>query len=398
MPGSVRNSASHGPINQFNSWLSVLQTTIGFGWLAIIRLVKGSGLCRTYLLLFVFSIVFIAAGVSPGAESAEFSCVSAQEAVDSPMAIPRERELEALQRRAADTTINGGVYFFSERQMSLSGSHIKASDWLGKVGDAACGLREPCGDTLFEEEELFARLESDMKKSGKPLVLFVHGCCVSFSEGLRQAGGIKRALLEEGSGGPLLEYDWATPYGNYVGSLSRLASCRNRFNLFMDRLVARFGRGKIIVIAHSLGIHALQDYCVKRADDSSGTFPALVLSRPDIDSLSFKKRQGALARASDQLILLCAKNDLNINLSSLLRRAGIKFEHDPGKGTGSYQRLGQVSVARDFADAMKVYDVSGLGLSHLIPYKFIACLLSGHEKQFEIQVIGGVYRVRSHKT
>ena len=183
MPGPVRKSASNGPINQFNSWLSVLQTTIGFRLLAIIRLDIGSGLCRTYLLLFVSLTVFIAAGVPPGAESAEFSYVSAREAVDSPVAIPRERELEALQRRAADTTISGGVYFFSERQMSLNGSHIKASDWLGKVGNAACGLREPSGDSLFDEEELFTRLESDMKKSGKPLVLFVHGCCVSFSEG-----------------------------------------------------------------------------------------------------------------------------------------------------------------------------------------------------------------------
>lgn len=270
---------------------------------------------------------------------------------------------------------------------------------MGKVGKESCGLRDDKGDTVFSEEELFSRLQQDMQKSGKPLVIFVHGCCVSFSEGLRQAHGIKQALLNEDSTGPVLEYDWATPYGNYMGSLSRLAACRDDFNAFMDRLSARFGRAKIVVIAHSLGIHALQDYCYKRERDNDlGTFPALILSRPDIDSTSFKRCQPALTKASDQLFVLCAKNDLNINLSSLIRRAGINFAQDPTQGGNNSQRLGQVSVAQGFAEDIKVYDVSSLGLSHLIPYHFIACLLSGHDRAFEIKLLGGVYRVKSHKT
>ena len=376
--------------------------------IAIIRFMKGRGLCRTYLSLFVSLIVCITAmapsiGAEPGAASNSGCSESSltQERQGSSM-VGGPSQIDVLEKQIADTTISGGVYFYSERQMRLNGSHVSASDWLGKVGKESYGLRDDTGDTVFSEEELFSRLQQDMHKSGKPLVVFVHGCCVSFSEGLRQAHGIKQALLNEDSTGPLLEYDWATPYGNYMGSLSRLAACRADFNAFMDRLVARFGRAKIVVIAHSLGIHALQDYCYKREGETAtsdlGTFPALILSRPDIDSTSFKRCQPALTKASDQLFVLCAKNDLNINLSSLIRRTGFNFAQDPTQGGNNSQRLGQVSVAQGFAEDLKVYDVSSLGLSHLIPYHFIACLLSGHDKAFEIKLLGGVYRVKSHKT
>lgn len=362
---------------------------------------KGRNLCKTYLSLFVSSIVFITVMV-PLWASGEVEDCSVSPGVDARennVLVPggNQSQMDELDRQASATTISGGVYFFSERKMHLSGSRLKASDWLGKVGPEACGLRDGHGDVVFEESELFDHLQADMNKSGKPLVVFVHGCCVSFSEGLRQAQGIKQALLAERMNGPLLEYDWATPYGNYVGSLSRLADCREDFNSFMDRLTARFGRGKIVVVAHSLGIQALQNYCYKRSEDAS-TFRSLILSRPDVDSASFKRCLPALNKASSQLALLCAHNDLNINLSSLIRRAGISFAQDQTRGDENSQRLGQVSVAQDFADQMQVYDLSSLGLSHLIPYRFIACLLSGHDEAFEIKVIGGVYRVKVHKT
>ncbi len=295
---------------------------------------------------------------------------------------------------------NGGLYFACERKLALKGKRIKASDWLGKTSKAlSYGDRAVDCDSLYSEEQLFERLAAEIKSSGQPLTLFVHGCCVSFSEDLIQASDIQQALQDAGLNGPLLAYDWATPCYNYAGSLAKLPGCRTNFTAFLERLVAKLGRDKIVIVAHSLGIHAVQNYCLhaqKTEPEASQVFSAVILSRPDVDFSSFKTSEAALKNFSGKLMLLCARNDINLKLSSFIRRAGYNFVDDPRPVHDNYLRLGQASVASGVADRLAVYDISHLRLRHLIPYKLIAGLLTGETSSYLIErADGGVLEVKN---
>jgi len=295
-----------------------------------------------------------------------------------------------------------GLYFVCERQLALKGKRINASDWLGKTSKTlSYGDRSANGDSLYNEDKLIERLTEEMESSGRPLTIFVHGCCVSFSENLIQANDIHQALQAQGLNGPLLAYDWATPNYNYAGSLRRLPGCRTNFTAFLDRLVSKIGREKIVIVAHSLGIHALQDYCkhsLKQEAEPKQVFSAVVLCRPDVDVSSFKNSQEAVKVLSGKLMLLCATNDFNLKLSSLIRRAGYNFGDDPKPRQGNHLRLGQSSVAGALAGNIAVYDISPLRLKHLIPYKLIASLLTGECSAFSIeQAESGVLHVKNRE-
>ncbi len=311
-------------------------------------------------------------------------------------------EIKAIKERKENVVSKEvpGLYFACERKLALKGKRISASDWLGRTSkDLSYGDRSAAQDSLYSEEQLFSRLIEEMESSGRPLTIFIHGCCVSFNEDLIQANDIHQALQAQGLNGPLLAYDWATPNYNYPGSLARLPGCRTNFTAFLQRLVSKMGRDKIVIVAHSLGIHALQEYCqhaLKQETAPQQMFSAVVLCRPDVDVSSFKHSQEAIKMYSGKLMLLCATNDINLKLSSFIRRAGYNFGDDPKPRQGNHLRLGQASVAGPLAANLAVYDISKLRLKHLIPYKLIASLLTGECSDFTIdKAESGVLNVKS---
>jgi hypothetical protein len=302
----------------------------------------------------------------------------------------QEVSADTIVSRVPKVTGRPGLYFVCERKLAMRGKRISASDWLGKTSkELAYGDRGVEEDRLYSEAKLFERIKGEVDASGRPLTVFVHGCCVSFSEDLIQANDIHQALQAEGLNGPLLAYDWATPCFNYAGSLAKLPGCRTGFSAFLDRLVKELGRDKIVIVAHSLGIHAVQDYCqhayARDPEPQDKVFAAVVLSRPDVDVSSFKQSEEAIKKYSGKLMLLCAANDINLKLSSVLRRAGCNFGDDPKPRQGNHLRLGQASVASGLAESFSVYDISPLKLKHLIPYKLIASLLTGETTAFSIE-------------
>ena len=346
--------------------------------------------CNTYLLSLLFLAISLGVfGLSCGAWAAETQPVEEAQAV-------KEKEMD--NKSTAKKSV--GLYFACERKLALKGKRIKASDWLGKSSAAlSYGDRAEDCDSLYSEDQLFARLASEVESSGRPLTVFIHGCCVSFSEDLIQAKDIHQALQGAGLNGPLLAYDWATPCYNYPGSLAKLPGCRSNFTAFFERLVAKLGRDKIVIVAHSLGIHALQNYCQHALESepaANQVFSAVILSRPDVDFSSFKNSEAALKNFSGKLMLLCARNDINLKLSSFIRRAGYNFVEDPRPVHDNHLRLGQASVASGVADHLAVYDISHLRLRHLIPYKLIAGLLTGETSSYLIErADGGVLEVKN---
>lgn len=265
---------------------------------------------------------------------------------------------------------------------SLSGRPFGNSDFMeGKLRSAF--FSDNGHDKLTwlatRDDESFKTTDLDtfLKASrGKKVVLFVHGCCVSFKEMEKQARdldlGLKGAM---GDDVVLLAYDWATPAWFYPGSLKNMETTQVRFNHFMDALTSKLEPGSLCVVMHSLGANLMVRYLTgpqfgamqKTASASQKTFHTLIFSRPDMSLESFRPHLAEVAATAENSIILAAENDININLSGFVRSLG-------GKTFGSF-RLGQMHNARELFPQMSVMDVGSLKLGHKIPYQLIGNLL-----------------------
>ncbi|MBI5172366.1 MAG: alpha/beta hydrolase [Candidatus Melainabacteria bacterium] len=219
---------------------------------------------------------------------------------------------------------------------------------------------------------------------GKKVVLFVHGCCVSFKEMERQARDLDLGLKgAKGDDVVLLAYDWATPAWFYPGSLKNMETTQVRFNHFMEALTSKLEPGSLCVVMHSLGANLMVRYLTgpqfgaSQRSNPMGlaglaglgqkTFHTLIFSRPDMSLESFRPHLAEVAATAENSIILAAENDININLSGFVRSLG-------GKTFGSF-RLGQMHNARELFPQMSVMDVGSLKLGHKIPYQLIGNLL-----------------------
>lgn len=209
---------------------------------------------------------------------------------------------------------------------------------------------------------------------GKHIVLFVHGCCVSFKEMEHQARDLQRELAKAmGKDVILLAYDWATPALMYTGSLRTMGTTQGRFNIFMDDLRKSLPGQKISLVMHSLGGNLFLRYLTESDKQMLVTrnekpFNLLIFSRPDMSFETFRPHLAEVAATGNESFILAAENDININLSGFVRSL-------KGKTFGSF-RLGQFHNARELTPQLKVMDVSTLRQGHLILYKLIANLLA----------------------
>jgi len=265
---------------------------------------------------------------------------------------------------------------------SLSGRPFSNSDFMeGKLKSAF--FSDNGHDKLTwlatRDDESFRTtdLDSFLKACrGKKVVLFVHGCCVSFKEMERQARDLDLGL--KGSMGDdvvLLAYDWATPAWFYPGSLKNMETTQVRFNHFMEALSSKLEPGSLCVVMHSLGANLMVRYLTgpqfgaieKTVPAGQKMFHTLIFSRPDMSLESFRPHLAEVAATAENSIILAAENDININLSGFVRSLG-------GKTFGSF-RLGQMHNARELFPQMSVMDVGSLKLGHKIPYQLIGNLL-----------------------
>jgi pimeloyl-ACP methyl ester carboxylesterase len=196
------------------------------------------------------------------------------------------------------------------------------------------GMRTEDGDALFSADEFYRHIDERRKKAPKaPIILFVHGCCVSFGEQLLQANDLEKEIDRSYARSPgndggqpiTLSYDWAAPFV-YGQSLENCFAAQPRFDSFMHDLVARYGADSIIVVGHSLGTLMVETYVAQITDqDKQAPFQAIIFSRADIDRQTFSDCLPALKSHSKRLIVLASSNDPNIYASALLRRLGVKF-------------------------------------------------------------------------
>jgi len=330
--------------------------------------------------------------------------------------------------------VGGPLLFVSERgDLHLRASKAHSNFFKGTAADSyKYGERSHDGDVLLSAETFYKMIEDDRQSGGHaPIILFVHGCCVSFGEQILQANDLKKAIdtayarsPSQHPGRPLLiDYDWVAPL-SYASSVVHCYSAQDRFNSFMQDFVARYGASNIIIVAHSLGSLMVQNYANQIKDNQlTEPFRTIVFSRSDVDSASFSACLPALKAHSKRFLVLSASNDPNILCSSLLRQFGVKFAraaklplpinknkvtaHDHQLASEDAddndaveapvvtesdtstkhldRRLGQVKVARKFGSSLEVYDMSGLRMGHGIPYQFIGDALFAHMEDFDLK-------------
>jgi hypothetical protein len=339
------------------------------------------------------------------------------------------------------------LLFLSERKDLHIGTRRAHSNFFKVVqGDQyTYGMRSEGGDEIFDRDQFYDRLDKARQVSGNaPIVIFVHGCCVSFGEQLLQANDLKKAINTsyarspaEGEGAPVvLTYDWAAPF-SYNTSLENCYVAQSRFEEFMRGMVSRYGSDKIVIVAHSLGTLMVQNYAQHIEDSAQqAPFQAIVFSRADVDRDAFAECLPALKKYSKRLVVLSSHNDPNIYFSGMLRKVGVKFAQaaslpatlptklplpkskkeseaeaksvedktdevaekavqiEQPKSPKLNLRLGQTKVARNFASSIEVYDMSALRIGHGIPYKFVGDLLFHDLEDFDMKkTSGGVLAV-----
>ncbi|MBS1990239.1 MAG: alpha/beta hydrolase [Cyanobacteria bacterium SZAS LIN-2] len=349
---------------------------------------------------------------------------------------------------------NEPLLFVSERSgvhLNLKASHARENLFKVVQGEKYFyGSHVKGREELTDESAFYTGIDEARKQTpAAPLVIFVHGCCVSFHEQLYQGYELKKAIddgfvhsqaAQSGAavtGRPVvLTYDWAAPF-SYATSLVNAGGAQSRFDSFMQGMVNRYGSENIIIVAHSLGTVMVQNYLERISDSSFKPYKTIVFSRADLDRQSFSDCLPELKARSQRLMLLASDNDPNIYFSSLLRRWGVRFAQvailptwatmpltkkkevqfsEPDKPVstnidseksdeekaedgallqstvtaeerhkGLTRRLGQIKVAREFGSTVEVYDMSSFRIGHGIPYMFIGGVIFNDFHKFELK-------------
>ena len=234
--------------------------------------------------------------------------------------------LTALPVRPA--VVDNPMLFISERRdIHLSDTHARENLFKVVQGEKSFyGLHEKNGDKLFSEADFYNRIDEGRKRAPSvPVVVFVHGCCVSFGEQLYQGLELKKGIDAASADHPVvIDYDWAAPF-SYATSLVHAGGAQSRFDKFMRRLASRYGAENIVIVAHSLGTVLTQNFIERLEDKTLKPFAAIVFSRADLDGLSFADCLPDLKAHSKRLMVLSSDNDPNIYFSSLLRKWGVDF-------------------------------------------------------------------------
>ena len=256
------------------------------------------------------------------------------------------------------------------------------------------------------------------------IVVFVHGCCQPFNNHIDHA-----AFLTTWMKVPIISYDWTSPnVGPTEGKLTtyrknEILNQRNqdRFNSFMNSLIAEFGASRIVIVGHSMGNRLIENYLVQErtrivtkesapsvqlskrgSEESVGESDEVVESelqkklaadiagqgRAGISQAEQVLRTQHIKERIKEIIFACADTDaiaFSQHIDKIIRCASItriiQSKHDDLLAAskflhGKYSRLGSVdpeveNLLRPHAITKKtrleVVDVSALDQNHSLP-------------------------------
>ena len=221
------------------------------------------------------------------------------------------------------------------------------------------------------------------KCPSEEIVLFIHGCCVDHKKASRQAINMQKWYRR-----PVILYDWGTRDKDYYHSLTAYPKTEKRFLHFMKDLKERFPNAKISVIAYSVGVNILKDYCLSVEDKKEKDFENVTILRADTGIGELETHLPAIvAHTRNKVQIWASGNDAQIKASRVLRTLKL-LPHSVSfiKGPRAGESIAWVEKKHD---RVQILDISKLNLGHDIPYRLLSLLTRSELKPIE----NGTYKV-----
>lgn len=184
------------------------------------------------------------------------------------------------------------------------------------------------------ERDLASRAPAD-----RDIILFVHGYNYSFAEGVARNAQLAHDLQLPGIHA---HFSWPSRMKPYAYSGDRDAALASRDGLVqtLDLLARVRGRGKIVLMGHSMGaqllMEALRQAAIAGRHDLIDQIDGVVLMSPDIDLRLFRSQARAIGPLPQPFVIVTSARDRALQLSALI-------SDEPA-------RLGNIPDARPVAD------------------------------------------------
>lgn len=245
-------------------------------------------------------------------------------------------------------------------QRSPSGDHVPLP-WFSRIDvsvppDRAAGqlaLPRPGGDPdrqflvagggrLADAGAFRRAIERDLAgraPGDRDITLFVHGYNYSFAEGVYRTAQLAHDLQLPGV---QAHFSWPSrmkPYA-YAGDRDGALYARDGLVQTIELLLQARGRGKVVLMAHSMGgqllMEALRQMALSGRRDLIARIDGVVLMSPDVDLRLFRSQVRAIGPLPRPFVIMTSPRDRALQLSALISDEPL--------------RLGNIPDARPVAD------------------------------------------------
>ena len=197
----------------------------------------------------------------------------------------------------------------------------------------------------YSLEDFWRRLQHT--SDGQAPVLYLHGFYISFERGCRRAVLLKESL---GLAGRFLLFSWPSDGAitNYTHDEADLYWSVSPLQGVLADMAARFGTGKVNIVAHSLGTRGVMLALLLMAQaqqENRPMFNQVVLIAPDIDVGIFKQYLPSIRPLARNMTVYVSSKDSPLALSRQVH---------------GYPRLGEAGEHLDGLTDIEIIDLSDI--------------------------------------
>jgi pimeloyl-ACP methyl ester carboxylesterase len=217
-------------------------------------------------------------------------------------------------------------------------------------------------------ESLFFERIKNHAATGKPMIVFLHGCCSMEMENLEKA----KELASKCSM-PVIMFRWPAFGGpkDYGANEIVMNRCQGRALKFMDALEGVLPANQTILIGHSMGTRVLIEALDRRPAQLktllNPPYRLTILAAADAEAESFCQEIGSIARGSTLTVVLFHKADRALFCSRQLHQ---KF---PRLG-----EFGEINFEDSKDHRLQIFDISDISRSltnHDLPVDMISTVV-----------------------
>lgn len=233
---------------------------------------------------------------------------------------PDNQPARGLSFRRIDVSVPPDRKSGTIRYPKTDGTPDPRREFLVAADDPLAG---PQGFRAAIEQELAGRplRESD-------IILFVHGFNTSYGEGIYRYAQIAHDLQLPGI---RTHFSWVshTKALAYAADRDSLLYSRDDLVTTIETLARTRGRGKIILVAHSMGaellMEALRQLALTGRRDVLNKIDGVVLQAPDINVNVFRAQARAIGQLPQPFFIFTSQHDTALRLSALISNQSLRL-------------------------------------------------------------------------